>query len=87
MKKIFIFVIMSLMVNIYGLSYTALADDGIINVKDYGAAGNGVSDDTTAIKKALYYGKDKQVYFPEGIYLVSNTLTVKGNTEVMAQAP
>ncbi|NHC36758.1 glycoside hydrolase family 55 protein [Scytonema millei] len=58
------------------------------NVKtQYGAKGDGVTDDTAAIQKALdderdeeqdYFGKPKALYFPAGTYLISNTLTWKG---------
>lgn len=58
------------------------------NVKtQYGAKGDGVTDDTAAIQKALdderdeehdYFGKPKALYFPAGTYLISNTLNWKG---------
>lgn len=44
-----------------------------INVKSFGAVGDGKSDDTAALKKALVSGKP--VYFPTGIYLVHEQLT------------
>jgi hypothetical protein len=56
------------------------ADAGFINVRDYGARGNGVTDDTKAINAALAasgadtdsaFWQDKIVYFPDGVYLVS----------------
>ncbi|MBM4764469.1 glycosyl hydrolase family 28-related protein [Bacillus sp. B15-48] len=46
----------------------------IINVKDYGAIGDGKHDDTKAIKKALAAGND--IYFPEGTYLITDSLEV-----------
>lgn len=56
----------------------------ISSVKSYGALGNGVTDDTAAIQRALsdgrtsasetYNGVPKALYFPPGIYLVSKTL-------------
>lgn len=54
-----------------------------INVKQFGAKGDGVTDDTVAIQKALDYLRvypraDKDystLYFPEGEYIVTNTLT------------
>jgi hypothetical protein len=58
------------------------------NVKTYyGAKGDGVTDDTAAIQKALddgrtqsqdYNGKPKSLYFPAGNYLISNTLKWNG---------
>ena len=44
------------------------------NVKDFGAKGNGVTDDTLAIQNAIATGKD--VYFPKGIYVVKDELTI-----------
>jgi hypothetical protein len=41
-----------------------------VSVLDFGAVGNGVTDDTTAIQNAL--GTGKNVYLPPGNYLVSN---------------
>ncbi|CAH0344254.1 glycoside hydrolase family 55 protein [Bacillus sp. CECT 9360] len=80
-KKAGIIVSMSLLY-LFGLSASIHAENSIINVKDYGAIGNGIADDTVAIKKALYYGKNKKVFFPEGTYSIAETLTVKENTEV-----
>jgi len=42
----------------------------LISVKDYGAKGDGVTDDTTAIQTAL--NNNGQVYFPPGVYSVSS---------------
>ncbi len=54
------------------------------SVKSYGAVGDGVTDDTAAIRAALadgradtsldYYGRPKALYFPPGTYLVRDTL-------------
>lgn len=41
---------------------------GLTNVKDFGAIGDGVSDDTLALQKAL--GKGKIVYLPSGNYVI-----------------
>lgn len=62
------------------------ADAGYINVKDFGAAGDGVTDDTKAIQDAInsesedknfQFWQHKLVFFPEGTYLISDTLTKK----------
>ena len=46
------------------------------NVKDYGAAGDGLTNDTAAIQKAINDGG--MVYFPAGVY-VTGTLYLKSN--------
>ena len=48
----------------------------IKNIKDdYGAKGDGVTDDTAAIQKAIQDRKyTKQLFFPPGVYLISKTL-------------
>lgn len=60
---------------------------GYINVQasPYNAAGDGTTDDTTAINNALAaVGSDGgTVYFPPGTYLVNNTLNVKGQTQIL----
>jgi hypothetical protein len=44
-----------------------------VNVKDYGAVGNGIADDTAAIQAALDYvvAHPGRLYFPSGDYLVT----------------
>ena len=52
---------------------------GWANVKTtYGAAGNGATDDTAAIQKALnsLSSTNPTIYFPPGTYLVTQTLTL-----------
>lgn len=46
-----------------------------VNVKSYGAVGDGVTNDTTAINSAITAaGTNGTVFFPKGTYLVSSTL-------------
>lgn len=55
------------------------------NVKDYGAKGDGVTDDTDAIKAVLNKlvgGVGGIVYFPFGTYIVSETIMVGGNVTI-----
>jgi len=56
-----------------------------INVKsEYGAIGDGISDDTNAIQSAFNLLKSqslrKVVYFPAGIYRITQTLEVSGES-------
>ncbi len=53
----------------------------VVNVREqYGAKGDGVTDDTDALQRAIFEnkGKLKTLYFPKGTYLVSRTLFVGG---------
>lgn len=45
-----------------------------INVKDFGAKGNGVEDDTVAIQNAI--NQKGSIYFPDGTYLISSPLSI-----------
>ncbi|HEV7587551.1 MAG TPA: glycosyl hydrolase family 28-related protein, partial [Longimicrobium sp.] len=67
-----------------GISTAAAVDGGVINVKDFGAAGDDRADDHPAIARALdaarkagEYGEGARgaiVFFPPGIYRVSRPL-------------
>ncbi len=50
------------------------------NVKDFGAVGDYKTDDTAAIQKAIDSGKPV-VYFPWGLYVVKDTIHVRGNVQ------
>lgn len=65
-------------------------DSLTLNVKDFGAIGNGTTDDTQAIKNAIAYAeslkndeteeryaKGVTVFFPTGTYLLTDSLIIK----------
>jgi len=52
----------------------------IVSVKDFGAVGDGTTDDTTAIQAALNTGNS--VYFPKGTYVISSALTPVSNQRI-----
>jgi parallel beta-helix repeat protein len=54
-----------------------------LSVKDFGATGDGSTDDTTAIQNALNAGTGRSVYFPAGTYRISTTLLVKTKTTLI----
>lgn len=45
-----------------------------INVQDYGAKGDGVTDDTVALQSAL--NTNQSIYFPPATYIISSGLTI-----------
>lgn len=45
-----------------------------VSVKDFGAVGDGVADDTVSVQAALTTGKS--VYVPSGVYKITSTLTL-----------
>jgi hypothetical protein len=57
-----------------------------VNVKDYGATGDGTTNDTTAIQAAITAAGDGTCYFPAGDYKVTSTLTVICSTVFDADA-
>jgi hypothetical protein len=61
--------------------------DDIVNVRDFGATGNGTTDDTLAIQRAIdqiYFGNfaittpklRRSIYFPAGVYRITQSLTL-----------
>lgn len=60
-------------------AYRALASRffDILNVKDFGAVGDGATDDTAAVQAALDCGLS--VYFPQGLYKITETLHVRNS--------
>lgn len=46
----------------------------IVSVKDFGAVGDGIADDTAAIQSALNTGNS--IYVPNGTYIVSSGITI-----------
>jgi hypothetical protein len=45
------------------------------NVRDFGAMGDGLADDTAAIEHALHDGGDGLLEFPRGEYRITRTIT------------
>lgn len=53
-----------------------------VSVKDFGAVGDGVTDDTAAIQAAINAAAGGELFFPEGVYLTSDALSVPANTSL-----
>ena len=50
-----------------------LSSERTINVKEYGAKGDGTTDDTTAIQAAIDGNPGCRIFFPKGVYVVSGS--------------
>jgi hypothetical protein len=48
----------------------------LVNVKDFGAVGDGVTDDTAAFLDAINSSSNSSIYVPKGSYLLSNTINL-----------
>ena len=62
--------------------YARYPETSWVNVKDYGAVGNGVNDDLPAINAAM--GENKPIFFPAGRYRVNNEIVVPANATNVA---
>jgi hypothetical protein len=56
------------------------AENPVVSVKDYGAVGDGVADDTVAIQTAL--NESNVIFVPAGTYRITSTLTVTGRNGI-----
>jgi polygalacturonase len=62
--------------------------NGTVNVRDFGAVGDGVADDTAAIQAAINAigASGGYVYLPAGIYRTTSTITITSNkTRIQGQ--
>lgn len=88
-KKI-IFLILLIVIIIYGFLFFSqpqvsavvpLPPDAFVNVKDFGAKGDGITDDTSAIQRAINDSSSRRLrlVFPasETYYLVTSQLTLR----------
>jgi hypothetical protein len=57
-----------------------------VNVKEYGAVGDGVTDDSTAIQNAINSISSGTIYFPNGTYLINTGITLKPRVVLFAHA-
>ncbi len=56
----------------------------LVNVQSFGAVGNGIADDTTAIQTAINSANDRTIFLPKGVYLV-NSLTIPSNVKIVGE--
>lgn len=64
---------------------TVAAEQETVNVREIGAVGDGVADDTAAIQRALDGGR-RTVVIPAGQYQITGTLRIDSHTTIKADA-
>ena len=57
-----------------------------LNAKMFGAKGDGVTDDTDAINRALTFTAGKTLYIPSGNYLISDSLSIYDNQTIIGDS-
>jgi len=57
-----------------------LQNEGAVNVRQYGAKGDGVTDDTAALQAAIDANLGSDTYFPSGTYKTSDEILIPYNT-------
>lgn len=58
-----------------------------VSVKDYGATGDGTTDDTAAIQAAIDANAGRVIMLPVGTYLVAGTLSITADGTVLCGVP
>jgi len=53
-----------------------------VSVKDYGATGDGITDDSTAIQLAINENTGRTIYFPSGTYIIGTRVVFATNTHL-----
>jgi hypothetical protein len=82
MNKIITFTLLCLLFSNMNLAQTQRnSTQAFASIRDYGARGNGKTDDTLAIQKALDTGD--LIVLPKGIYRTTKTLIIRSNNTVL----
>jgi hypothetical protein len=58
-------------------------DNVTVNVKNFGAVGNGKTDDYSAIQSAINSASSGIIYFPAGVYLITKGLVLNSSNTVL----
>ncbi|WP_066307628.1 glycosyl hydrolase family 28-related protein [Bacillus sp. FJAT-29814] len=78
-KKWMLFILIGILISLIMIWFNQTK---AINVKDYGAIGDGVTDDTEAIQRALQDSRAHKIYFPTGEYKITKEIRISDKTEI-----
>lgn len=67
----------------YGFAGYIVPIGPVLNVRAFGATGDGVTDDSAAVNNALGNAVGARVYFPTGTYLCNNLSSTNSNNQIM----
>jgi hypothetical protein len=65
----------------------SMIDGAPVNVLDFGAVGDGVTDDTAAIQAALNASQNKVLFVPAGTYKISATIYTGKRGSILGEGP
>lgn len=57
----------------------------MISVKDYGAVGDGITDDTSEIQAAIDANPGRNIFFPKGVYSITGITVSNNNTTLIGE--
>lgn len=63
----------------------SMIDGAAVNVKDFGATGDGVTDDTAALQAAFTAGGGGTIYLPAGTYYITSSLPITNSTRILGE--
>lgn len=68
-------------------THNRMIEGSVVNVKDYGAVGDGVTDDASAIQAAIdsIGASGGEVFFPSGTYLVNAQIDLKTRLTILGE--
>lgn len=65
--------------------YAELSVDNFLHVKDFGATGDGSTDDTVAVQEALYASLGKVLFVDAGSYLLTSTIIIPPGARIVGE--
>jgi len=65
--------------------YAGYSTSQIVNVVSNGAKGDGNTDDTAALQRIISGNVGKVIYFPQGVYIITNTIDIPAGSRLTGE--